>query len=256
MIPLTVRLACSPYLLALELRGYGLSRIDPTFLQNLSYNFDSLRYLEVDQPSLRDDLIDFLNFLACFPQPSHLKITPVGSAYNSELESLLPSTSIPHLSTIEAPYDLAGTLVHGRPVLSLRLWSARENGLDRKLFSRLAEGSTPLKRLNVDCGKWRDNVLLDIVEYFPTLQDLQFRVLREDFYPNLMLERLASDIKGFLPMQRFVIYHCAMGSPEDDFDHGTLKLLAVTNDRLALIGLRFKTERYEGNRRWVLLPLS
>ncbi|KAG8989739.1 hypothetical protein FRB94_014064 [Tulasnella sp. JGI-2019a] len=264
--------------MALKLRGYRLSRIRPTPLQDPSHNFDSLQYLEVHHADGKADTIAFLSFLATCPQLSHLKIIPALFPYSleAELTSLLPPTSIPHLSSLETPFDLAGLLVQGRPVLSLKLWGGIRNDLDRKFLSRLAGGSTPLRRLDVDHGKWRDDILLDIAECLPTLQDFKLRLLEDDCYvhtfiwlsrhdqhiwcstfqQNSMLERLASDIKGLPPIQRFVIYHHTGETSEDDVDHDTLKLLAVTNDRLALIGLHLKTERYEYERRWVLLPLS
>ncbi|KAG8993044.1 hypothetical protein FRB94_011076 [Tulasnella sp. JGI-2019a] len=258
MIPFVARLALGPHLLALDLREYDSSHIYPNFLQNSGHSFDSLRNLEVYQPEKQVEMTGFLNFLASCPQLSRLKINPIMVRWGiSEAKPafLLPPTSIPHLSSFEAAYDLAGLLVQGRPVLSLMLRCHRWNNLDRVFLSRLAEGSTPLKGLDIDCVIWRNDILLNIAEYFPALQKFNLRVLAND-YCNPMLERLTSDVKWLPLMQRFVIRHFTSGPPEDDIPQDTLKLLEVTNDCVALCGFQLKTERYKDERRWILLPLS
>ncbi|KAG8993047.1 hypothetical protein FRB94_011079 [Tulasnella sp. JGI-2019a] len=254
MIRLATRLALGPRLSALKIEEHDSTELYPSFLHNPGHKFDSLRHLQVFQPVEEADMTNFLSFLASCPQLSHLRIS---HSYSSRPKPafLLPPTSIPHLSFFDAPYGIARLLVHGRPVLSLKLRCAVKSDLQRETLSQLAEGSTPLRGLDVDHVEWRDDVLLDVAEYFPALQDLKLRVVKYD-YCNLLLKRLDSDMKRLPSMQRFFTYNFTARRPEEDFGSDTLRLLEVTNDRLTSIGFRLKTERYRDERRWVLLPLS
>ncbi|KAG8999208.1 hypothetical protein FRB94_006397 [Tulasnella sp. JGI-2019a] len=259
MILLVTRLALGPRLSILHLGRRDSYRIYPIFSQNPGHDFDSLRDLEVYQPVGQAEMAGLVNLLSSCPWLLHLKIIPV-SMFHTDIEVAfqLPPTSIPRLSSLEAPYDLARLLVRGRPLLSLKLRCKAKSNLDRGLLSQLAGGSTPLRGLDAANFIWRDDVLLDIVEYFPALQNLKLRVV--EGYFNSMLERLPSDLKRLLPLQRFVIYSTSLTWRNDDvdIDHHTLKSMEAVNDRLALNGFRLKFERcWDGDEsRWILLPLQ
>ncbi|KAG9012025.1 hypothetical protein FRB94_006825 [Tulasnella sp. JGI-2019a] len=253
-VSLITRLALGPHLSVLDLGPFDWPYIYPGLLQNPYHNFDSLRRLEVHEPVGHADMTGFLSLLASCPYLSHLKIAyPSLISEKSYRPLFLPPSYIPHLSSVEAPNDLAGLLVRGRPVQSLRLTSRTTINLDRGFLSQLKEGSASLRELDVDGFVWRDDVLLDIAEYLPALQNLRVRFVNtKDF--ERMIEQLASGVQRLSPLQRFVMY----GSlPLFPVDPNILNpLLEAVNVRLAHIGFRLGTEPSNDEMRWVFFPLS
>ncbi|KAG8998627.1 hypothetical protein FRB94_006756 [Tulasnella sp. JGI-2019a] len=261
MIPVIARLAFGSHLSVLELGQYEAPYIYLIFLQNPDHSFDSLRHLEVYEPVTQVDMTGFLSFLVSCPQLSHLGVVTVHT-FMSEAKPtfLLPPTAISHLSSFDAPFYLAGLLAQGRPVISLRLRCRAESDLDRELLSQLANGSTPLRELNAINLIWRDDVLLDVVEYLPTLQSLKIQVVGKHGF-NWMLDRLASGVQLLPSLQQFVVYNFTRpGICSADIDHVSLEPplgpLKAANDFLEPIGFRLKTERCKGEMQWVFLPLS
>ncbi|KAG8998625.1 hypothetical protein FRB94_006754 [Tulasnella sp. JGI-2019a] len=180
------RLAFGPHLSVLDLGKYETSYICSIFLQYPDHSFDSLRHLEVYEPATQADVTGFLNFLVSCPQLSHLKIVAVHpSSSETKQTFLLPPTAIPYLSSFEAPFYFSALLAQGRSVLSLRLLCHAKSDLDRGILLQLAAGSTPLQGLDANKLIWRDDFLLDVVEYLPALQNLKIRAVEKDGFVRL-----------------------------------------------------------------------
>ncbi|KAG8999325.1 hypothetical protein FRB94_006223 [Tulasnella sp. JGI-2019a] len=247
IIPLITRLALGPHLSVLHLSRSVSPAIYQIPRQNPDHRFNGLQCLEIYQPEDQTEMEGFLGFLASCPQLSYLKIIPYRTSITDE-NFALPSASIPHLSSFNGPYELARILVSGRPLLSLTLVCSRYTNVDKELFSNLREGSAPLRELYMGEITWHDDILLQVAEHFPALQNIHFWVAEINCF-DWIRERLASDIQRLPQLQQFGI-----SSFEEWTDDNTsaLSLLKATNHRLAPVGFWLKTEWERGMRQWVL----
>ncbi|KAG8997072.1 hypothetical protein FRB94_007868 [Tulasnella sp. JGI-2019a] len=65
--------------------------------------------------------------------------------------------------------------------------------LGRELLSKLAGGSAPLREIVIVNVVWRNDALLDVAEYFPTLRSLRLWIGREEEYSPFKQDWIKND---------------------------------------------------------------
>lgn len=139
--------------------------------------FESLKTLCISRPV--SSVNGTIAILSHCPNVTYLNVGGVPG--NPEVT--FPATTMPHLTRLQAPIELAMVLVPGRPIRDLRVTMS---GMPRSRHScgsgdlaPIIGGLKALRCLRIDAFQWKEGSIDEIANLAPSLEILELRVVGE-----------------------------------------------------------------------------